>query len=324
MFKWKKLGQVFDLTKLSTFDWMQEQAQNPYVVDMNGFLRVYFNCRAKRDKEGKSTSFAGFVDLDRNNFFNILKISSKPILQLGSKGSFDEFGVMAGVVLPVEDEYYLYYCGWTRMVSVPYNWAIGLAKSSDGGVTFTRFGKGPIIGATNNEPFLHAGSSSIIKINDVFHLWYTSGIKWVETETKSKSESVYQIMHATSNDGINWNREGIPIIEAVLEDEAQASPSIISINSRWHMVFSYRYSVNFRNKARGYRVGYAWSDDLKIWHRNDSIINFDISESGWDSEMICYPHICKIDDKIYLFYCGNDFGREGFGIAELVSHNDER
>lgn len=317
MFKWKKLGQVFDLTKLKTPEWMQEQAQNPYVVDMGKFLRVYFNCRANKDKEGKSISYAGFVDLDKNNLFTILNISTEPILRLGLKGSFDEFGVMSGSVFTVGNEYYLYYCGWTRMYSVPYNWAIGLARSNDGGVTFLRYGNGPILGSTFKEPYLQAGCSTILKIKNVYHLWYTSGIKWIDTD--EKPESVYQIMHATSADGINWDRDGIPIIESVIEDEAQASPSIININGRWHMVFSFRHSVNFRNKDRGYRLGYAWSDNLMTWHRDDPVINFNVSEFGWDSEMICYPNICKIDNKIYLFYCGNDFGKMGFGAAVLES-----
>jgi len=315
MFKWEKLGQVFNPKKSGTGEWMQEQAQNPYAVDMDKFVRVYFNCRAKKDKEGKSTSYAGFVDLDKKNILNVLNISSKPIIQLGTKGSFDEFGIMSGSVFRVDEEYYLYYVGWTRMLSVPYNWAIGLAKSSDGGTTFSRFGKGPIIGSTYNEPFLQAGCSSIMKIDNVFHLWYTSGIKWIDTGLKS--ESVYQIMHAVSPDGINWDREGVPIIKAVVVDEAQASPSVININDRWHMFFSYRHSTNFRNKERGYRIGYAWSDDLKVWHRDDTSSGFDISAWGWDSEMVCYPSVVKINGFVYMFYCGNDFGKEGFGCAIL-------
>ena len=42
-----------------------------------------------------------------------------------------------------------------------------------------------------------------------------------------------------------------------------------------------------------------------------------MSENGWDSEMVCYPHILKIDGKYQMFYCGNGFGFEGFGYAEL-------
>ena len=64
-------------------------------------------------------------------------------------------------------------------------------------------------------------------------------------------------------------------------------------------------------------MGYAYSDDLINWTRDDSQAGISISESGWDSEMIAYPHIVKIDEKYYMFYCGNEFGREGFGYAEL-------
>jgi predicted GH43/DUF377 family glycosyl hydrolase len=317
MFTWKKMGQLFNPTTIGAHDWMQEQAQNPYVVVLDDVIRVYFNCRPRKDKDGKSTSFAGFVDLDRKDFSTIVGISSQPILPLGKKGEFDEFGVMAGAVTRIGEEYYLYYVGWTRMLSVPYNWSIGLAKSRDGGVTFSRYGRGPILGATNEEPYLQAGCSTILNIDGVYHLWYSSGIAWIET--KQKPESVYQIMHASSTDGIHWNRDGRPIIAPVVDDESQASPTLINFNERWHLFFSYRYSVDFRNKDRGYRLGYAWSDDLSVWHRDDAMVGLGVSESGWDSEMICYPHVAEIDGRIYMFYCGNDFGKEGFGVAELLS-----
>jgi predicted GH43/DUF377 family glycosyl hydrolase len=315
MFKWKKLGQVFNLKEQSQHAWMQEQAQNPFALVMDNSVRVYFNCRAKKDAQGKSKSYAGFVDLDKNDLSSILNISSTPILNHGTQGEFDEFGIMAGAVIPMNNEFYLYYVGWTRMLSVPYNWSIGLAKSTDGGKTFKRFGKGPILASTNNEPYLQAGCSTILKKGNVLHMWYTSGIKWINTD--SKPESVYQIMHATSTDGINWTRNGIPVIDSVIDDEAQASPSVIEIGDKWHMFFSYRHSVDFRNKDRGYRLGHASSDDLENWVRDDAVIGLDVSESGWDSEMVCYPHVNQIDNKIYMFYCGNDFGKEGFGIAIL-------
>ncbi|MCO6499923.1 MAG: hypothetical protein J5I47_06030 [Vicingus serpentipes] len=316
MLNWEKLGQVLDLNKIENQDWMQEQAQNPYTVDMGDYIRVYFNCRAKKDPDGKSKSYAGFVDLDKNDLFKIINMSKKPIMEHGGMGDFDQFGIMAGSVVKFDNEYYLYYVGWTREYAVPYNWAIGLGISKDGGETFERYGRGPIIGASHNEPFLQAGCSTIIKIENVYHLWYTSGIDWIQTD--SKPESVYQIMHAISSNGKDWTREGIPLIEEKYNKEAQASPSVMFFGDKWHMVFSYRHSVDFRNKERGYRLGYAWSNNLKDWHRNDEFLNFDVSELGWDSEMVCYPHLCKINNEIYLFYCGNDFGKYGFGIAKLI------
>jgi predicted GH43/DUF377 family glycosyl hydrolase len=316
MFEWKKLGLVFNLKNIENKEWMKEQAQNPYPVDMGNFIRVFFNSRAERDSEGKSRSLAAFVDLDKDDLTKILGIADEPILDHGKIGDFDEFGIMAGSIAQINQKYYLYYVGWTRLYSVPYNWSIGLAISSDGGKRFERFGRGPIIASTHQEPYLQAGCSSLLEIDGRYHLWYTSGIKWINTD--SKPESVYQIMHAISTDGIHWERDGKPIIKNVVKDEAQASPSVIYINDRWHMFFCYRHSVDFRNKERGYRLGYAWSDDLIHWNREDHKIGLTVSESGWDSEMVCYPSVTRINDQIYLFYCGNDFGKYGFGIAKLI------
>ena len=86
------------------------------------------------------------------------------------------------------------------------------------------------------------------------------------------------------------------------------------------MVFCYRHASDFRvNPNRGYKLGYAYSLDLKIWSRDDAKLNFCLSDEGWDSEMMCYPHLFKVDDQIFLLYNGNNFGRYGFGAAKLVS-----
>jgi hypothetical protein len=84
------------------------------------------------------------------------------------------------------------------------------------------------------------------------------------------------------------------------------------------MIFCYRQSSDFRsNRARGYRLGYAWSEDLVHWTRDDASIGIDVTAGGWDSDMMCYPHLFACDGEIYLLYNGNEFGRHGFGIARL-------
>jgi hypothetical protein len=112
------------------------------------------------------------------------------------------------------------------------------------------------------------------------------------------------------------------IIDDVLEEnECQSSPDVFFKNGKYHMFFSYKYSYDFRNRERGYRIGYAFSYDLFSWTRNDSVAGIDISDSGWDSEMVSYPHILELDGKTYMFYIGNGVGKEGFGIAELTSES---
>ena len=71
------------------------------------------------------------------------------------------------------------------------------------------------------------------------------------------------------------------------------------------------------DKEKGYRLGYAYSKDLINWTRDDDNSGISISKEGWDSDMMCYPHIFKVDDKVYLLYNGNEFGKNGFGLAVL-------
>src|SRR5690606_25511582 len=97
-------------------------------------------------------------------------------------------------------------------------------------------------------------------------------------------------------------------------------PTVIKIQDTFHMYFCYRYATDFRNNpSRGYRLGYAYSHDGRNWQRADEEKGIDVSVSGWDSEMMCYPHLFNMQDQIFMLYNGNSFGKEGFGLAKLAS-----
>jgi predicted GH43/DUF377 family glycosyl hydrolase len=205
--------------------------------------------------------------------------------------------------------------GWSRCQGVPYHQAIGVAASHDGGTHFTRLGDGPVLTRSVNEPYVH-NSPYVFKVGDVFHMVYSAGIDW--KPHGGRLESIYVLMQATSSDGVHWQRTGRPVMPAKLEDECQNCPTILQINGRYHMWFCYRHGLDFRNAQRSYRMGYAWSVDLVTWHRDDDASLLEPSASGWDSEMVCYPAVFTLDDGgTYMFYCGNGFGRDGFGMAVL-------
>jgi predicted GH43/DUF377 family glycosyl hydrolase len=317
MFKWKKLGRVFNPQDVKGKPWLNEFAQAPSVLIFDKFIRVYFACRPLPDANGQYVSYSAFVDFNRNNLTEIVNIAKQPILELGERGTFDEFGTYPTSVIRNGNEIIAYYGGWTRCESVPFNVAIGIAKSTDNGETFKKMGPGPVISYSINEPFILSGPK-IRKFNDTWYLFYIAGRKWIEND--GKPEPVYKIRMATSTDGINWIKADKDIIEDKLEvDEAQASPDVIFLNGKYHMFFCYRYGLNFRGKEKGYRIGYASSTDLINWVRDDSKVGIEVSEEGWDSEMISYPHVFELDNKIYMYYLGNGVGRFGFGLAELES-----
>lgn len=315
MFKWKKLGRVFNPQEIKDVWWMKEFAQAPSVLLFDEFVRVYYSCRPAPDENGQYVSYSAFVDLDRKDLFKIVNIAFQPVLALGELGSFDEFGIYPISVIRDGKKVLAYYGGWTRCESVPFNVAIGFGISEDNGMTFKKCGKGPILSYSPDEPFILSGPK-IRKFNNTYYLWYIAGRKWIIAD--GRPEPVYKIRMATSHDGITWTKMNKDIIESRIEEnEAQASPDVILYNGKYHMFYCYRYSSNYRGKEKGYRIGYASSHNLLDWIRDDSKAGIDISEKGWDSEMVAYPHVFELDGNIFMFYLGNSVGRYGFGLAQL-------
>lgn len=315
MFQWIKLGKVFTPQNVGGRHWLKEFAQAPCALVFDNFVRVYFSCRPEVDGNGQYVSYSAYVELDCSDLFKILHIAEQPILNLGGIGEFDEFGTYPVTVIRFQNEVRAYYAGWTRCESVPFNVAIGMATSLDGGRTFTKLGNGPVLSYSPDEPFVLSGPK-IRRFNGVWYLWYIAGRKW--KIVSGKAEPVYKIRMAMSEDGIHWSKINKDLIEDRLEeDEAQASPDVVYANGKYHMFFCYRYSSDYRCGNRGYRIGYASSTNLIDWLRDDAKAGINVSEEGWDAEMISYPHVFDLDGKTYMAYLGNQVGREGFGLAVL-------
>ncbi len=316
--KWRKLGKVFDPTACKLPNGCVEFAQSPQALVFDQFTRVYFSSRQRDPNcEGKYLSHICFVDFDKT-MQQVLRVSDKPVIPLGKLGCFDEHGIFPMNVLRHDGRIHGYTSGWTRRVSVSVDTGIGLAFSHDDGLTFEKIGDGPVLSSSLHEPFL-VGDPFVRVYDGLFHMWYIFGTKWESFSGSQPPDRVYKIGHATSHDGIAWEKEeGSNLIADRLGDESQALPTVIKIGTRYHMFFCFRESFDFRKtKGRGYRLGYAYSDDLSTWVRDDDSAGIDVSDDGWDSEMLCYPHVFERDGQVYLLYNGNEFGRHGFGIAVL-------
>ena len=320
MAAWEKLGLIFSPGGSHSPEWLKEFAQAPCVLVRDDYIRVYFSCRPAPDNNGQYKSYGAFVDLDRGDLRKILRVSRLPILNLGQVGTFDEFGTYPWSVVEEGPIVHGYYGGWTRCESVPFNVAIGYAKSIDGGETFTRIGAGPILSYSQDEPFVISGPK-VRRFNGQWQLFYIAGRKWISTP--GQPEPVYKIRMATSLDGVTWEKQNRDLITNRLEDdEAQASPDVFFSCGRYHMFFCYRRSTDYRCREGGYRIGYAYSSDLLNWSRDDAKAGIDVSDSGWDAEMVSYPHVFSLDGSIYMLYLGTQVGRHGFGAARLVGNLD--
>jgi hypothetical protein len=316
--KWKKLGKIFDPTEHKLANDCVEFAQAPQALVFDSFVRIYFSTRAVDKGNGKYLSHIAYVDMTKDLRAQIA-ISKQTVLPLGGLGSFDEHGIFPMNVMRHEGVIYAYTCGWNRRVSVSVDTAIGLAISHDDGLTFQRIGDGPVLTASLHEPCL-VGDGFVKVIGGEFHMWYIFGAGWKKSSANIAADRTYKIGHAVSSDGVNWVKEEARqiIADRLGVDESQALPTVIEINGRFHMFFCFRETFDFRqNKSRGYRIGHAWSNDLVNWQRDDENPHLGFTADSWDSDMLCYPHAFACDGKVYLLYNGNEFGRYGFGLAEL-------
>jgi hypothetical protein len=317
--KWTKLGQIFDFKNSPFSNKYISHAQSPQAIVFDDYVRVYFTTR-KEDGDF-FVSVPQYVDFNKD-FSKIINYSKDEIIPLGNLGCFDEHGIFPFSPIKINDEIKAYTSGWTRRVSVSVDSGIGLAISLDSGNTFNKLGDGPILTSSLKEPFLVI-DAFVRFFNNQYYMFYIYGERWIYDNSSNKAERVYKITYATSIDGINWVKSGVKIIEDVLnQNECQALPAVIKIGDRYIMYFCYRDAFNFRtDKQKSYKLGFAYSHDLKSWIRDDKNAGIEVSKDGFDSEMMCYPNLFEMDNDYYLLYNGNKFGKDGFGIAKLNKNN---
>lgn len=316
--RWRKLGKIFDPTRHALPNGCLQFAQSPQVLMFEDFVRIYFSTRAVDPFNGKYLSHIAFVDMQKD-LRTVIRVSSRPVISLGNLGCFDEHGIFPFNPVRAGGRILAYTTGWTRRVSVSVDTAIGLAISQDDGETFQRIGDGPVLAASLHEPYL-VGDGFVKIVDGVYRMWYIFGTGWKRYAIDAAPDRTYKIGQAVSKDGVEWEKEEAQqiIADRLGPDESQALPTVVAVGDRYHMLFCCRESYDFRKASgRGYRIGHAWSDDLRNWTRDDDHLWLGGTPGEWDSDMQCYPHAFECDGNIYLLYNGNEFGRYGFGLAIL-------
>ena len=145
-------------------------------------------------------------------------------------------------------------------------------------------------------------------------MWYSSCTGW--TEVHGRPEPMYHVKYAESEDGIRWRRTGIVCIDYDESTQAIGRPWVVNLGEVYGMWFSYRGLVDYRTDPRtSYRIGYAESPDGLRWERKPDPAGLGRSEEGWDSVMVAYTNVVRVNDSWLCFYNGNGFGQSGFGYA---------
>lgn len=300
--QWKKLGHIFVADR--HYPWMQTHAANPVARHLGeGFFRIYFSCRDAQNRSG-----IGTLEIDIDAPTEIVSLCAEPVLLPGEIGAFDDSGVSMGCLVEHKKTTYLYYMGWNLGVTVPWRNSIGMAIEQKDG-RFVRYSQAPILDRNTYDPFT-LSYPFVLKEGELWRMWYGSNLKW----GTQHSDMDHVIKYAESKNGIHWKPSGKTAIGIEHDGEyAFARPCILKDNYHYHMWYAYRGDC--------YQIGDATSKDGYNWSRNDRQVTLSPSEEGWDSQSVAYPYVFKHGNNTYMLYTGNNYGREGFGIAILLQEN---
>lgn len=301
---WEKKGLVYSCDFYGT-----GYAQDAFIdVIDNKTWRIYYSARTK-----EVVSMPHIIDVEAGNPMNIIQVYKEPLMLPGRDGTFDDNGITMTSIVSVNDDKYLYYCGWNRRVSVPYALSIGVAIAKNNSTVFKKMYEGPIMDRSIYNPI--AVSAPMVIIDEgIFKMWYITFTEW--KIYNGRKEPIFVIKYATSNNGIDWETSSKICIDSSYDGESFARPWVLKDEGIYKMWFSPRGPIGYREKeGQHYVLDYAESFDGENWERKPNKFNLKTSESGWDSEMLAYASVINDNGKYHMIYNGNYFGKTGFGYA---------
>lgn len=284
--------------------WMVSHAMMPCVYHLEGnIFRVYFSPR-DRYNQSRPASF----DLNITQPFKKFNLTSKPLLELGQLGAYDDSGVMPTCVVNINNKKHMFFNGWSLGKKIPFFSFNGIAVEIAEG-KFEKMANFPnALNRSESDPY-STFAPFVLKDNEVWRMWYVSLVRWNED-----GKHFYHIKYAESDNGLNWFPTGRVCIDFLNESEYALGRPVVLKDNTYRMWFSSRAL----NGIDAYRIRYAESKDGLQWERKDEEAGIDVSESGWDSEMICYPHVFEHNGEKYMLYNGNSYGKSGIGLAVLA------
>lgn len=298
---WRKLGLIYCPPDVPTHPKLATHAANPVALQLNAdVFRVFFNGR-----DAQQRSSIGAIDLDLRSRRVVQKLET-PLFTHGPEGSFYSNGISLGNICRINDQNTLLFMGWG--VTTDGRWRGNLGRLTVNPDSTLRMDHPrPLLVADGKDPISLSYPWGIQDADKNIFMWYGTTHAW-----DAGNGEMLHIIHASSSpDGECWTRHGQVLEYKIGASQAFSRPSVIRNKDG-----SMEMWVSFRGgPADPYRIGYALSEDGKIWDWRPNGAGISASVTGWDSEMIEYPFVFDHEGERWMLYNGNGYGRTGFGLA---------
>lgn len=301
--RWKKLGNIYQAE--SVCENLLSHAANPLpILIENNIYRVFFN---GRNSENKSS--LGYFDFNIETL-KVINVCEKELIKFGDEGSYYSHGISIGNdYQDLDGNTYILFMAWQIRGSNHWRGDIGRIVVSSLDEMYVEDTDNPFIGV-NEIDKVSLSYPWVYKDGEGYAMVYGSTITWRE----NNGEMLHVLNCAESVDGHLWEQKGLAVPYELGKAQAFSRPSYVKINDTEHLWFSYRSGTGEK-----YRIGHSFKSEDGFWTLDVENPGIDVSDEqgAWDSEMICYPYILEHNNKIYMFYNGNGFGKSGIGLAVL-------
>jgi hypothetical protein len=298
---WHKQGQLYAPAETPAHPKLATHAANPLAIHLaDDVYRIFYSAR---DTQNRSSVGAMDIDIVQRK---IVQDISNPVFEHGPAGSFYADGVSIGCTYQVGEKNYMLFMGWQNPPGAQWRGDIGrLQITPELGLRLDS--EQPLMGASAEDPISLSYPWVIALPKGGYRMWYGSTLTW----DAGNGEMLHTIKSAHSADGEEWGREAAGLPYALGQAQAFSRPTVLChSDGSMDMWFSYR-----SGSGSSYRIGRACSADGLEWTLALEQSGIDVSDQGWDSEMIEYPFVLRHKNEIYMLYNGNGYGKTGFGLA---------
>lgn len=260
----------------------------PTPLVMGDVVRVFY---ASLDANNRGS--IGYCDLDGSDLTKVKYVSPDPVMRPGPLGAFD----CDGVVPSWTDGKRMYYIGFQRCQGVPYMLNIGIIQGD-----FNHWNR------DSAEPLMHRRDEPLsCGAPFVVHnmMWYWSCTHWSDNHYNNVIKRAYLNQQHSA-----WIPDFICMAPFPQRLEyALGRPWVIGEDHKLKMWYSIR-SLS----EPSYRMGYAESQEGRVWESNDSEVISLMPKDGGNAE---YAAIVDSGGKRWCVFNGAHNGRDGIELAVL-------
>jgi len=195
--------------------------------------------------------------------------------------------------------------------------AVGRNKPTQVQSSWTPYANNPIFKSNTSLLDGFPNDPWVIKDGGTYVMYYGA------TKGDFSDTNTVRIFRATSNDGINWQRNSVPILLPGLSGSWDSvkveTPSIIKLpDGTYRMYFA---GSNIPDSEAGFQMGYATSPDGIVWTKYPGNPVLELGVTGsFDEVTIGEPSVLIKDGKYWMWYAGMSAGLK---IAIDLAQSDD-